>query len=59
MTSVARWVDGHQSRWVLWVGAVGSVIGPMRWIPTILPQSSTYRVWGEDEARTHRHGQHQ
>ena len=33
--SVARWVDGHQSRWVLWVGAVGSVIGPMRWIPTI------------------------
>ena len=24
-----------------------------------LPQSSTYRVWGEDEARTHRHGQHQ
>ncbi|WCC80031.1 sensor histidine kinase [Cutibacterium equinum] len=33
--SVARWVDGRQSRWVLWVGAAGSVIGPMRWIPTI------------------------
>ena len=33
--SVARWVDGHQSRWVLWVGALGSVIGPMRWQLTI------------------------
>lgn len=33
--SVARWVDGHESRWVLWVGALGSVIGPMRWQLTI------------------------
>ncbi|MDO4412600.1 sensor histidine kinase [Cutibacterium sp.] len=33
--SVARWVDGPESRWVLWIGALGSVIGPVRWQPTI------------------------
>ncbi len=29
--SVARWVDGARSRWVLWLGAVGAVLGPVRW----------------------------
>ncbi|MEL4506121.1 sensor histidine kinase [Luteococcus sp. H138] len=29
--SVARWVPGHRSRWVLALGAVGSVLGPIRW----------------------------
>ncbi len=29
--SVARWVDGAQSRWVLWVGALGAILGPARW----------------------------
>ncbi|MCI1747162.1 MAG: sensor histidine kinase [Acidipropionibacterium sp.] len=29
--SVARWVDGPESRWVLWMGAIGAIIGPARW----------------------------
>ncbi|WP_130866897.1 sensor histidine kinase [Acidipropionibacterium timonense] len=33
--SVARWVDGRRSRLVLWVGAVGAVLGPTRWKPTL------------------------
>lgn len=33
--TVARWVDGHTSRWVLWIGAVASVLGPLRWRETI------------------------
>lgn len=40
--SVARWVDGHASRLVLWVGLGASLLGPARWLfsnlmkPTLL-----------------------
>lgn len=29
--SVARWVPGRRSRWVLGLGALGSLLGPLRW----------------------------
>ncbi|QCV87864.1 sensor histidine kinase [Acidipropionibacterium jensenii] len=29
--SVARWTGGPQSRWVLWAGALGAILGPTRW----------------------------
>lgn len=29
--SVARWVDGRESRWVVVLGGLGSVLGPLRW----------------------------
>ncbi|GAA1397821.1 sensor histidine kinase [Luteococcus peritonei] len=30
--SVARWVPGHRSRAVLFLGALGAVLGPARWL---------------------------
>jgi signal transduction histidine kinase len=30
--TVARWVPGLRSRWVVVLGAIGSVLGPLRWI---------------------------
>ncbi len=30
--SVARWVPGHPARAVLVVGAIGAVLGPLRWV---------------------------
>lgn len=49
--SVARWVDGHRSRWVLWLGAIGSVLGPTRWRATMAadydPTTGTpWVLWG-------------
>ncbi|EPH05518.1 hypothetical protein HMPREF1531_00947 [Propionibacterium sp. oral taxon 192 str. F0372] len=32
--SVARWVDGRESRWVVMLGGMGSVLGPLRWTNT-------------------------
>lgn len=29
--SVARWVDGHESRLIVVAGGIGSIIGPIRW----------------------------
>lgn len=29
--SVARWVDGRESRWVVVLGGAGSALGPLRW----------------------------
>lgn len=29
--SVARWVDGHESRLIVLAGGAGSIIGPVRW----------------------------
>ena len=29
--SVARWVDGHESRLIVLAGGVGSILGPVRW----------------------------
>jgi len=32
--SVARWIPGHEARVTLAVGAVGAVLGPLRWLVT-------------------------
>ncbi|OYN90316.1 sensor histidine kinase [Parenemella sanctibonifatiensis] len=33
--SVARWVPSRDSRWAVWLGILGSVLGPARWAGTI------------------------
>ncbi|PFG18232.1 signal transduction histidine kinase [Propionicimonas paludicola] len=32
--SVARWIPGHEARVTLAVGAIGAVLGPLRWVVT-------------------------
>jgi signal transduction histidine kinase len=44
--SVARWVPGQPARIVLVVGAVGSVLGPVRWIlPDLGNPSARQLIW--------------
>lgn len=30
--TMARWIPGHEARLVVFIGAIGSVLGPVRWI---------------------------
>ncbi len=42
--SVARWVPGHTARSVLVIGAIGSVLGPLRWVVSDLSHLSPRQI---------------